>query len=709
MQVSSKIVLIISVVIIIVSCAPVESEATPTSTPHSSVSNGLVSTSTAQRPTTTSTAFISITEDNVDGTAYIPISNGTPFPLSYEQISPETAGSITLIARWKTNLRLEDLAFASNRDIVCASNQEVIQSWDIFSGEFGSVSNLCGKPLVNRNFGKWVISPDNQFAAEISTRIRYGYLTVSNLLRPDTYLYYYLDDIAAVGFSSIGEYLVIAFNDGQVWFIPKSKWKERLLDLEPGYTNYDTDLIPELVINVGKAPLQIQFSPDDQLMALLFQDQTIQVWKVSDLSLQSVIRHTNLVNSTSNETPSSYADELLSEENLGRVSKIAIAPNNLVMATMYTDNYIRLWDTQTGNLLTTLRDGTVDTGLVFSPTNRLLASIHNGDSIYIWGILPGDLDIAEVNATAVANSVLNSTAQPASFPKPTTTPTSSILANLSKAPLSWAISMPSERQITEASNCNIEALAKTRYPETISYWEFEKAHPLITSCDWSVLAFAYQSDFENKASIPEEGRRVFFESVRQNPAFAMTTSLFYPYFNSVELVAMPPMLKQPITSVVIDYEWSGIGEPSNIQYHIEIDNANSDQIILNIETQPEIQTNNVARAVDSKEIQELSKALTDFLPIRSPFTMQTCYDNYPDWNITLTFLDGTNLKLDTHGSNFLTPGGPWFMELYGQNYIQFSSALVSAVLGMFESLELPIGQPHAMYCSQVETFQMAFP
>jgi hypothetical protein len=434
---------------------------------------------------------------------------------------------------------------------------------------------------------------------------------------------------------------------------------------------------------------------------------------VSNLSLHStilgfVLPAPDVVGGAASE---GLENDLSSEKNQGQLEKIAFSPDNLILATTSTDNQIRLWDTQTGKLLTNLQSDSHTGAIVFSPTGRMLATLHNENWIYIWGIPPENLEIARVDATAIAVFALTSIPSISSFPEPTATPTSSLPAYQSEVPLTWPVSMPTTKQITESRECSVESLAQSRYPETLSYWELENAYLPKSPCDWAVLAFAYRSHLDDQVPTPEEGKRAFFQAVKQNPSFAMATSLFYPYFNSMELVGQSPLVKQPITSVVIDYEWSGIGEPPNLQYHIEMERANSSlgQIKLNVQALPKDLTNNLVHTIDPKRVQEIGKALTDFLPVRSPFTLQNCTDNYPDWNIKLTFLDGTIQTIRTHESNLLNAGGPWFTELNGQNYIQFSSALVSAVSELFEALDLPLGQPAAMYCSSVDTFNLAFP
>jgi WD40 repeat protein len=676
----SKFELAIIIILVVVSCTPFSPATIPVSTSNS--------------PTSTSTP-------------YIPVSKGTDFPLLYEKITPESAHLVKLIASWRIDSRVGKLTFASNRDVLCVETESAVQSWDVFI-RIDLAQNYC-QELSIKGDGTKTISPSDHY----SIKIEYGDLEIVNLLKPSTSLYYYLGSAAKAWFSPQGDYLIISFQNGQIWFVPKSEWEDRLLSLDDGNSDYDDNLRPELTIDLGRIPEQIVFSPDNSLLAFIFSDQLIQIWTVSNLSLYSTISGMTLPVSDVSGDPSSAGDEneIADKKTQSDLKRIVFAPNNLILATASVDNQIRLWDIRTGNLLAQLHSDALNSTLVFSPTSRLLASLHNGNLVNIWGIPPRDFETAKVEATNVAVSALVATPSISSFPKPTSTPTSALLAIQPDLPLDWPVFMPTKEQIVEARECSIDTLVESRYPEKMSYWELENAYPMETSCDWAVLAAAYISHFDDRGTVPEEGKRAFFESIKLNPAFAMTASMFYSYFNTLELVDVLPSARQPITSVVIDYEWGGMGDPSHIQYHVEIDKANSsiDQIKLSVQAQPDDLTNKLAHSVDPESVQEIGRALKDFLPVQSPFALQNCSDNYPDWKMKLTFLDNTTQTLQTSASNFFTVGGPWFVELNGQAYIQFSSALVNAVADLFETLSLPLGQPYAMTCSSVEILELAFP
>lgn len=124
---------------------------------------------------------------------------------------------------------------------------------------------------------------------------------------------------------------------------------------------------------------------------------------------------------------------------------------------------------------------------------------------------------------------------------------------------------------------------------------------------------------------------------------------------------------------------------------------------------PEQITSNLNIEIDQAYIQDLGSALTDFVPIDQQFSLDYCTDNSPDWQMTLTFQNGSQLELRTNGSNLATIGGPWQMETGGQNYFQFSYDLPRAIFELFDQLKLPFGVPAGMYCDWVSILDLAYP
>ncbi len=363
-------------------------------------------------------------------------------------------------------------------------------------------------------------------------------------------------------------------------------------------------------------------------------------------------------------------------------------------------------------MLATLKDRQSNSivAFSFSPNRRLLASL-NGNWVSVWGILPKfDPEFAPATATATAylSPVVTYTSVP--LPKPTSTPTSSLPSYTSFLPMAWPVTKPSDDQVKEAKSCSIETLANSRYPKSLLYWQLESIYAPQSACDWAVLAVAYFTHINAESLVPEEGKRAFAQAVFLNPAFAFQTPLFYQYFGSLNLVESPPFVNQTITALTVDYQWSGMGEPSPITYHIEITQANLPKgIKIVAQTEPQGITSQIPNSINPDLIQEISSSFRDFLPTRAPIKLEYCTDNSPEWKADLTFLDGTKLSLRTYGSNLFTAGGPWQIQIKGQYYFQFSSALRRTFVDLFNELKLPLGQPTAMFCDWIELFDSAYP
>ncbi|MEM7794640.1 MAG: hypothetical protein AAF579_09325, partial [Cyanobacteria bacterium P01_C01_bin.118] len=93
---------------------------------------------------------------------------------------------------------------------------------------------------------------------------------------------------------------------------------------------------------------------------------------------------------------------------------------------------------------------------------------------------------------------------------------------------------------------------------------------------------------------------------------------------------------------------------------------------------------------------------TDFLPVNSLneilpfgeayswFLVRIVTDYYPEWDVTLTFEDGSTLELFSAG-NLLQTGAPWFITIDDQVYMQYSAAFAEAVSELLIGVGLPFG------------------
>ena len=228
-----------------------------------------------------------------------------------------------------------------------------------------------------------------------------------------------------------------------------------------------------------------------------------------------------------------------------------------------------------------------------------------------------------------------------------------------------------------------------------------------SACDWAVLATAYAERVSDNDTLPEPAKEAFIEAISRNYGFALTTPLFYPYFGEVSLVELPPFAKQEISTVTIDYTWVGEGDP--VSYSVRIEQADTKPVVSATVMPESFAANLNLEGLDEGKVQALGSTLTDLLPIESQFDYVVCTDNYPDWSVSLTFKDGTQLNLTNSESNFIIIGGPWQTKIDDQNYFQFSFGFTQAIFDLCKALGLPFGEPAGMFCGGDTLFEKAFP
>lgn len=274
-------------------------------------------------------------------------------------------------------------------------------------------------------------------------------------------------------------------------------------------------------------------------------------------------------------------------------------------------------------------------------------------------------------------------------------------------PLNWPMQPISDVEFEDAKNCDIETLSSERYSASLEVDELSEGYELKSACDWAV--FAYTCAERNKGdTLPATCTNAVSETVEKNPALLFRNQIFYYYFDEISLVKPPPLSEKSVIALNVDYHWSGLGVDDFISsdFTIDITQANST---------PEVKVRPSKKYSATQEeirdaIQALPKALADLLPIDSRMTLDVCTDNYPRWNVTLTFDDHSTLELSNHDSNFLVLGGPWQTVIDGKNYVQFSSNFLKALDKVVEKLGLAYGDPAAMYCyADQDVLDLAFP
>jgi WD40 repeat protein len=615
--------------------------------------------------------------------SYGPFLRQTDIPPVYESITLDTIGSLSLLAQWEAEQSppKKFLAFSPDSKSLMVSRQ----IWNVTNGNMIDVSKDI---LPSYHLSTIRLSPysiNGLYYAEIG---KYGSLTFSKGENASRYLSFYLDETKDAFFFPDGKYLLVTFINGRVWFIDITDWESSLLELEDGQSSHDNNLQPDIIIDTGLTPPQeIYVCPDYSKMAFVIEDKKIQIWNTIDLTLITTITSPNLQ------------------------TVVAFNPDCSIVASSGRDGKIHLWNAQNGQSLIEVKSTYRTHAIAFSPNGQLMASL-DGKFVNIWSISPSENSQSSANtSTAIAQLKPTTTRTPASIPLPSPTPTSSLPKYEDILPLNWPIASPSDDQIEEAANCSVEDISTVRYPERLAYSQLESAYEVKTACDWAVLAYAYVTHFPDEDVIPEEGKHAFAQAFIRNPAFAFNSPLFYSYFSSFELVSPPPFVDQPITSVTIDYEWGGIGEPSQVSYQIEIKQAHlsEDEMKISIQAQPPEMITQTVNTIDPAVVQSIRKSFTDFLPVGAPVTIDYCTDNDPDWKVSLTFLDGSTVELNTYHSNLYTYGAPWQTEINGQYYFQFSPKMLMAMNDLFKALKIQPGQPMGMYCHWVDTFGLAYP
>lgn len=313
-------------------------------------------------------------------------------------------------------------------------------------------------------------------------------------------------------------------------------------------------------------------------------------------------------------------------------------------------------------------------------------------------------------SSATPTLTLTPSVTPTKTPTPTITPrpTMTIEAYSDLFPLGNAYLPLSDEQIKEVRECDVENLAIERYPEKETSEELIYLFAPENSCDWASLAFAYVERLKDDEKMPDIAKNAFGKAISDNIGFALSTPLFYRYYyDNFTIVETPDILKQNITKVHIEYKWGGMGD--QIEYTIDINQADTDPTVTLKNLTPITLKENTKAKVNTKTVQALGNSLINLIPINSQFPLTVCYDNYPNWAATLTLADGSKVELNTNESNMIYIGGPWQVNIEGQNYIQFSLEFIKTIDTLIQEIGLPYGQPMAMTCSGSDVFEQAYP
>jgi hypothetical protein len=289
------------------------------------------------------------------------------------------------------------------------------------------------------------------------------------------------------------------------------------------------------------------------------------------------------------------------------------------------------------------------------------------------------------SATTVPNQAAPAAATPAE-PPPSTT---------AGAILAWPVTPLTKAQVAEVKGCDVDKLAESRYAKSLDIDALAGAFSPKSTCDEAALAdaCAMRLGDEESAKPPPPCLDAYRAAIKANPAFVYAGGLLGGYFGKVTQVAAPPIAAHALASVQIDYKWDGLG--AGVKWTLNVDSFGGTPAMR-------VSGANAPLAAWSTEIgtdfAALGRSLESFMPIAKPLQAVNCYDNYPDWTITLAFDDGSKVVLVTNGSNLLGLGGPWHTTLGGVTYMQTGPGLAHAVHAIITVLGMPLGQPMAMTC-----------
>jgi hypothetical protein len=261
------------------------------------------------------------------------------------------------------------------------------------------------------------------------------------------------------------------------------------------------------------------------------------------------------------------------------------------------------------------------------------------------------------------------------------------------AVLAWPVAPFTKLQTAEVKSCDIDKLAKARYPKSVSVDALAGAFARHGTCDDATFAAACAARLPEDAAVPPACLDAYRSVIKTNPAFAFATSLLGGYFGKLAQVAPPPIAGRALTGVVLAYKWGGLG--TAVEWNVTAHDLTTKPTlqIAGANTKPVTWSDAIGTDVTA-----LGHSLASFMPIPKTVHAVDCTDNYPDWTATLTFDDGAKLELATQGSNLLGLGGPWQMTLGGITYLQISPDLAQAIYTLVKALGLPIGEPQGEFC-----------
>lgn len=302
-----------------------------------------------------------------------------------------------------------------------------------------------------------------------------------------------------------------------------------------------------------------------------------------------------------------------------------------------------------------------------------------------------------VDETNTPSPTLTATTEPTktTIPTPTTIP-----APIDGPLYAWPIPPLSEEQIQEILECQKSTWSG---PNRIDPENIETADAPVSACEYAMKAISFASSFDTM-ELSDPGIFYAQQALLLNPGILFANPFFYFALSQIEIVGSPIEQYRSVSEITINYLWGGIGAPVN--YSVNITNNETPFAVGTVEVGPspdEDESQTIAWMIEQEIPPDLliniGSAVENLIPVNRQGMMYACFDNYPDWVIDITFDGEESIRLATNHSNFYLEGGPFQTKIADQNYVLGSYRFNSAINKIVNELELPYGQPWAMYCN----------
>lgn len=323
-------------------------------------------------------------EQDFPGVSWLPVicqnpaqKSATWRKISIETIVPPPDSSETIQAKetWQCVHTLEghsdavrSVANAPNEQtIVSASNDKTIKLWNLHTGELLRTLTRHSRPII-----AIAISPDGKTIASSSAdqTINLWHLSTGELkstLRQNSWI---TGLARSISFSPDGQILAsghLLNSKINLWHLPTQKKLRTITGHSWGVSS-------------------VAFSPDSKIVASGSYDSTIKLWNPQTGKLVRVL------NGLSGWL-SPVKSWLRRDEG---ISCIAISPDGQTLASSGSEEVIKLWHLDTGELKSILKSHSeAVNSLAFSPNGKMLASASDDNTIKVWDLYTRQNQILE--------------------------------------------------------------------------------------------------------------------------------------------------------------------------------------------------------------------------------------------------------------------------------------------------------------------------